>query len=328
MRKKLLILCYHGFEIADESQCRPKLFIKKETFERRLKYLHQHSVTVLPLDKAVEGIENDSLADNSVVITIDDGFYSVLKVAYPLLHKYGFPATLYQMSKDMLTGMPVLPVLIAYMIETTTKNSFIPNQHKFGNIEGCDLTCPEHKEKFIDSCISFARTLDSSEKVEQFYKEFGNELAVDYENIKNLRFLSLLNESEVLALASTEINVQLHTHSHQFPQNNAAEASLEIKKNKQILEPLTEQPLVHFCYPAGKWSTSHWSILAKEGVKSATTCLPGLNDSSVNMLALNRFLDGENIPHIVFEAEVYRFSECIRILRNKISRSRSSTRDI
>ncbi len=38
MRHKTLILAYHGFEVLNETQFRPKLFIKKATLENRLKY--------------------------------------------------------------------------------------------------------------------------------------------------------------------------------------------------------------------------------------------------------------------------------------------------
>jgi peptidoglycan/xylan/chitin deacetylase (PgdA/CDA1 family) len=317
LRKKLLILCYHGFEIKNESQFRPQLFIKKKTFERRLKILSNSSSRVLGLDRAIQLLATDSLPDNSVAITIDDGFYSVLSIAFPLLKQYEFPATLYLTTKDMLRGQPILHLLIAYMIEITTK-AFISSQHKWGGMEKAELTRPQDKKKFFDFCLSFTQKLDSFEELEQFCIELGELLEVDYEEVRNSRLVTLLSESEVSMLASEGLDIQLHTHTHRFPQNDAEAASLEIKQNRQILERLTSNPLVHFCYPSGQWSTSHWHILEKEGVKSATTCMPGLNDSKVNMLALHRFLDSENITDIVFEAELYRFNELLRMLRNMV----------
>ena len=53
-----------------------------------------------------------------------------------------------------------------------------------------------------------------------------------------------------------------------------------------------------------------------------------MNDSTVNILALNRFLDGESIPDIVFEAELYRFNEIIRKLKNIFTRSPVSKENI
>jgi peptidoglycan/xylan/chitin deacetylase (PgdA/CDA1 family) len=321
LRKKLLILCYHGFELKNECQFRPRLFIKKKTFERRLKLLSDSSARVLSLDAAIQLLETDSLPDNSVVITIDDGFYSVLPVAFPLLEQYGFPATLYQMTKEMLSERPVPDLLFAYMIETTPKD-IILNRYKWGSAEKIELTHPQNKKAFLDYCLSHSEKLDSFEELEQFCIELGDLLGVDYEDIRNSRILTLLSASEVSMLASRGLDIQLHTHTHAFPQNDAEAARLEIQKNRESLERLTHWPLVHFCYPSGEWRIAHWEVLKKEGMKSATTCMSGLNDSNVNMLALNRFLDSEDIKDIVFEAELYRFNEILRILRSKVRRNK------
>ena len=321
LRKKLLILCYHSFELKNETRFRPQLFIKKETFERRLKLLSDSSARVLSLDAAIQSLESDSLPDHSVVITIDDGFYSVLPVAFPLLEKYGFPATLYQTTRDMLKEQPVLHLLIAYMIEITPKAS-VSSRQEWGRAEIFELMRPQDRKKFFDYCLSCAGKLDSFEALERFCIELGDVLEVDYEDVRDSRLLTLLSEAEVSMLASRGLDIQLHTHSHRFPKNDAEEASLEITKNRKALAGLTHRPLVHFCYPSGEWRTSHWKILEKEGVKSATTCMPGLNDSKVNVLALNRFLDSEDISDIVFEAELYRFNEILRMLRSRGRRNK------
>jgi peptidoglycan/xylan/chitin deacetylase (PgdA/CDA1 family) len=328
LRKKLLILCYHGFEINNESQFRPQLFIKKDTFEHRLKLLNRKSSYIVSLDQAVQALESDNLPDNSVVITIDDGFYSVLSIAFPLLRQYDFPATLYLTTMDMQKGQPILHLLIGYMIATTTIKTVDSNQYQWGSDEQIDLSFPQNKKKFTDVCLSYAEQIESFEELEQFYKELGNLLEIDYENVRDSRLVTLMSESEVSMLASKGLDIQLHTHTHQFPQNDAEKASHEIRKNRQILEKLTSGPLVHFCYPSGQWSTLHWPVLKETGIKSATTCLPGLNDSNVNLLALNRFLDGEDIPDIVFESELYRFNELLRKLKNTFKRRPISTTNI
>ena len=49
-RKRLGILCYHGFAFEDEAVFRPKLFIRPEVFEQRLKTIKRYGFSVLPLD--------------------------------------------------------------------------------------------------------------------------------------------------------------------------------------------------------------------------------------------------------------------------------------
>jgi len=86
----LRILCYHGFELENEVSFRPKLFIKRETFLRRLVTLQQYKFCVIPLAKAINSLQTNTLQANTVVITIDDGFYGVLACATPILKKFKF----------------------------------------------------------------------------------------------------------------------------------------------------------------------------------------------------------------------------------------------
>src|SRR5579862_8992356 len=87
-RPGLRILCYHGFALADEAEFRPKLFIRPETFEARLRSIAKQSFPVLFLGDAVELLSQGQLPSRALVITIDDGFCSVRSSAAPLLQKY------------------------------------------------------------------------------------------------------------------------------------------------------------------------------------------------------------------------------------------------
>jgi hypothetical protein len=93
----------------------------------------------------------------------------------------------------------------------------------------------------------------------------------------------------------------------------------EILQNRAFLEPLGTTDLKHFCYPSGIWSERHWPSLAALGVATATTCDPGLNYPSTPRLSLRRFLDGENIAQIEFEAELSGFCELLRRARTFIA---------
>ncbi len=111
------------------------------------------------------------------------------------------------------------------------------------------------------------------------------------------------------------IDVQLHTHRHRLPSDRSSILN-ELADNRAILEPIVGKELHHFCYPSGKWSPDDLPILAHAGMRSAVTCDPGLNYPDTPVLALKRFLDGENIAKIEFEAEFVGYMELLRRLRN------------
>jgi hypothetical protein len=102
-------------------------------------------------------------------------------------------------------------------------------------------------------------------------------------------------------------------------------AMRELRDNENALERITGRRCVHFCYPSGLWSEKHWPWLQESGVQTAVTCEPGLNNFATPRYALRRFLDGEDISQIEFEAEIFGFAEVLRsvraLFRNRESRN-------
>ncbi len=75
----------------------PSTNIPLSTFESHLQYLKNNNYTVLTLGEALHrlGSSSHSIPSKTAVITIDDGYQSVLTGAVPLLKKYNYRATLF-----------------------------------------------------------------------------------------------------------------------------------------------------------------------------------------------------------------------------------------
>jgi peptidoglycan/xylan/chitin deacetylase (PgdA/CDA1 family) len=86
------VLCYHSVNSVTNPESDP---ITPERFEQHLAYLQAHR-TVVPLASLVKAIRGEGhLPHDAVVITFDDGYRDNFEVAYPLLRKYGTPATMF-----------------------------------------------------------------------------------------------------------------------------------------------------------------------------------------------------------------------------------------
>ncbi len=66
-KSRLRILCYHGFALSDEASFRPRLFIRSETFRRRMEYLRRNGFTVLALYSALAHLDKASLPATAAV---------------------------------------------------------------------------------------------------------------------------------------------------------------------------------------------------------------------------------------------------------------------
>jgi len=69
-----------------------------DDFRRHLDALDAWGARVLPLDDAVRLLAKDELPERAVALTFDDGYASVLELAWPELRSRGLPATLFAVS--------------------------------------------------------------------------------------------------------------------------------------------------------------------------------------------------------------------------------------
>lgn len=323
MRRRLMILCYHGFQHSDEAQFRPIMFMDKRRFAQRLDLITQGKYPVIPLSEGLLRLKNGTLPANAVVITIDDGLYSTLNQAAPILHEHGFPATLYVTSYHVIKGTPVFKLVIQYLFWKTERTSFeLPGLSWFP-ADAVDLRDSHAAHQTIQQILDYGMALCDEPRRQEICAAVAAALDVDFENIRTSRMLSLLTPDELRQLDAFGIDVQLHTHRHTFPADNPEQARRELHDNRDILEKILGRRLEHFCYPSGDWSSDLFPMLTAEGIVSATTCEAGMNHQATNPLALHRVLDQNNIGDIEFEAELTGFCELLRIISGRCRHNRS-----
>ncbi len=86
------ILCYHRF--AD--RCGASLCMPSDLFEKQMAYLKENGYNVIPMADLFDFlIYRRPIPQKAVVITMDDGYNSAYEIAFPILKKYGFRATLF-----------------------------------------------------------------------------------------------------------------------------------------------------------------------------------------------------------------------------------------
>src|SRR5204863_10215790 len=199
----------------------PGLFVRKDTFDRRLRYLAAHGYPILTLEQASRLLGNGGLPPNAVVITIDDGFYGVSKLAAPLLKRHEFPATLYVTSYYALKGTPVFRLAVQYIF-WRTKAAMLDIEglgvsHSGGVVSISGPEC----ERWMWELIRFGETqLEEGQRV-TLAERLAARLDVDYSAMTASRIFSLLTADELVELRASGIDIQLHTHRHHLPDDEA-----------------------------------------------------------------------------------------------------------
>lgn len=90
---RLTVLGWHSVDASGDG-----LATRTDVFAAQLGALASWDAVVLPLEEAVCLLAQRRLPPRAVVLTFDDGYASVLEIAWPMLRERGLPATLFVVS--------------------------------------------------------------------------------------------------------------------------------------------------------------------------------------------------------------------------------------
>ena len=317
-RHGLRIICYHGFAVAEEYKYRSTLFIRDDFFRKRVKYLRRKRYPILPLRDALDALAAGRLPPCATVITMDDGWRGVYTVGLPLIRELEIPVTVYVTTYYVENRMPVYTVTVSYLFWRATPQLV----HLPRGIGTFDLECEAAKAE--EAAQHFGAALPPGDRLE-FLKEMAAALDVSFHEIERQHLFEVMDEQQLRGLAAAGVDIQLHSHRHQWPLYDKEMVESEVAENRRFLQRVVSYPLDHFCYPSGVYGLHQAEWLAELGVKSATTIDPGLNYSHTSRFALRRLVDGGPVSEIEFAAEMTGFMELVRLLRRGLRGGRGMT---
>ena len=318
-RGGLRIICYHGFALADEDNYRSTLFIKPDLFRRRIEYLRAQGYPILPLDEALEALTAGRLPPCATVLTMDDGWRGVYTKALPIIKELNIPVTVYVATYYVDNPMPVYTVTVSYLFwRSTAARAELPR-----GLGTFDLA--SQGEQAEQAAQDYGGSLPRAERL-QFLKELAGALDVPFADIEEQQLFQVMDHAQLRELADAGVDIQLHSHNHQWPLDDREIVASELDQNRRSLAPVVSKPLEHFCYPSGVYGLHQGEWLAASGVKSATTIDPGLNWRKTPRFALRRLVDGGRVSEIEFAAEMSGFMELVRALRRRPAFSGLSNR--
>jgi hypothetical protein len=297
-RQRLLILCYHGLALKDEDQWCPGLFIGRELFDARMRALAREHCSVLPLREGVDRLFQGNLPGKSVAITFDDGFHDFHALAFPILQKYSYPATVYQTTYYSEHRFPVFNLMLDYLFWRSGTATFDGRVVGIGQ----EFELADHgRAQTVDALVrfSFRQNYSAAEK-DQMASFVARSLGIDYEELRRIRMLQLMTAEQLNQIAKAGVAVELHTHRHRTPLDEQLFLR-EIRDNREAIGRYTGEVASQFCYPSGVHQERFLPWLRSQGIVSATTCELGIAGPQSDRLLLPRLLDSTGISQVEFE---------------------------
>jgi peptidoglycan/xylan/chitin deacetylase (PgdA/CDA1 family)/CelD/BcsL family acetyltransferase involved in cellulose biosynthesis len=274
------ILYYH--RVNDEKD--PFLgAISTDLFEQQMRYLARH-YNVVSMGDLMRHLAEDS-DDAVVAITFDDGYLDNYENAFPILSRYGLPATVFLTTGSLDSDASLWFEELAEAIKRT----------------GC-----EHIDLEIDIPRRFwMRTL--AERIDSNRQIFGLLRRLDDTGrrqwlpqiLRQLRVAEMqdrqngmLTWDQVRLMKAHGIDFGGHTVTHPFLSKLApSEAAWEITECKRRIEQELQQTVEYFAYPNGReedFSSSTKDLLRAAGYRAAVTTIWGMNYRSTDPWELRR----------------------------------------
>jgi peptidoglycan/xylan/chitin deacetylase (PgdA/CDA1 family) len=279
---RLRILCYHGVcpDAVKGTNWTPEFFVTASDFENHMRHLSANA-RVLPLAEAAARLRDGTLPPRSACITFDDGYANNLHLAYPVLEKYGLPATIFVSSSYSQTA-DFYPFLKLKLIEL-----------KLGPGEARQVLV-NYKSAPLDAVM---------ERVDPWWQSVRAGLA----DIQ-LETLRPLTVPELRAFDPKLVEFGGHSHTHCiFGNENEARRRQEIRACLSAIGEWTGRQVRLFAYPNGQrgdFGPFDQDILRAEGVVVAVSGIAGANGVDADPLALRRYPVGMYHDQDGFRAEV------------------------
>jgi peptidoglycan/xylan/chitin deacetylase (PgdA/CDA1 family) len=308
--RRLLIVGYHGVSQYDEHLWDPALFLTQAALRNHMELLVRNNCSVLSLGEAMTRLARNDLPPRATVITFDDGSYDFLSRALPVIREFGLPVTVYQTSYYSSFNGPVFDVAVSYILWKGAHQKI--EGQEFTGVPGLlDLSTKTQRSRVCLQIRQLAhRNRLSTEEKDALLELLAAALKVDLGPMRANRILHLMKPEELSQLVREGIDLQLHTHRHRMPRDRKLFAR-EIIENRNFLAEVGQPHADHFCYPSGVYEERFLPWLSELGVKSATTCNPGLATSKTRSLLLPRIVVPSALTDIEFEGWLHGFSQVL-----------------
>ncbi len=290
-RGRVLILTYHRF-----SRGRDPLATPESDFDAHLRYLKEH-YTLVPLSRvAAHYAGREVLPEGAACVTIDDGFADAYEIAFPLLKRYGVPATLFVIT-DFLDGhawMWTDKMRHVALATSAERLSAEVGARAFDlRLDGRDSRTGAAGR--VNSELKHLAPHAREEAIERIARAHGVELPE-----RPPAEFGPVTWEQAREMDAAGLEIGSHTVSHPIlTTTDDAQLRCELLESRARLEAELGHAVELFCYPNGSYDERVRRETASAGYACAVTTRPGLNERRADPFALRRVPAESDLPHFV-----------------------------
>jgi len=266
-RRCVPVLLYHG--VTDQRwpgvlDCEKK-HIRAERFEQQLAFLKEH-FQVIPLARYAAALRGGAaLPEGCAVITFDDGYADNYTTVFPLLRRYGLPATMFLAADFVTKGTPLWVDRLAWAFDRTQRTEL---RHP---VTGSDCGLATEEER-INAYLLIKRDLKAV--IDAQREDLADRVCRELLGAQTPPPPSLyapLTKEQVREMADSGfMEIGSHGCRHAIlTAMSQEEARREIVDSKAALEEFCGRPIESFSYPNGDHNPAVARLTAEAGYACA-----------------------------------------------------------
>lgn len=294
------ILCYHRFVPDDSESSVSKKYLKVSELEKQLNFIAER-FDIKSLEQCIKDFkQNGQWGENTLSITIDDGYQDFYRYAYPIFKKKKIPATVFLIYDFIENQNWLWQDKIKYALRKSTKSRLI-NDPIFGTLLFYDyqqtLQCQ------LSLYYQFAELSPMRRK--HLINLLLDKLNVQLPDNPPSDFTSL-NWMQIKEMAENGISFGAHTVNHEVLTTlNDQELEFEIQESKLRIEERLGSIIYTFCYPHGR-ADRRVIRAAKQAGFAGAVHKKGANNLHSELFSLDRLFIEEQPMHL-FVNSIYRY---------------------
>lgn len=304
------VLAYHSVAPAQTAYCKRDIRVDPPEFARQMAYLARH-YRVLPLDEALARLTSGrSLPAKAVVITFDDGYRDNYDHAFPVLQRWGLPATFFVVSAAVCGRSPfwvgqLQLALMSAVDLAPVRRAFAMTAHAAAD----DAVSRQEVIDLISAQINRADTTGRAQLLERAYS------SLDFDPGLPAHIPPVLSPAQLREMAAAGMTIGSHSATHSILTSlDPGTAERELLESKRELESMVERSVEHFAFPNGpgvaNFSAAAARLVSACGYRSACTSFRGMLKSGSDLFAIPRLNIGGDVTRaeFAFKLEEHKFS--------------------
>lgn len=296
LQQRLGILMYHGVE-ADALPMPCWHVIGKGSFLRQMLYLREH-FSVLPLQEALERMQDGTLPERAVTLTFDDGTRNLADCVAPVLRDLQMPGAIFLTTGPMDTGDVLWPDRLWQAFADADPGVVDLTVLGIGPVE---LRSAEDRALAYQEVVTRCKDLPDAKRirvVDSLIEGLGT-------GDTGAGPFAMLSWQQARSM-TRDAGITLHPHSVTHPilsRCGDAKLQYEIAESCAVLERQTGSASEIFAYPNGRaqdFDERAKSVLRDCGIRWALASTHGFADRECDPLALPRLAIGADMSYARF----------------------------